>query len=105
VAYACLMYAEDSGDLLRIAVASSHRRLGLGRRLMTRILDRARDLGLQQVLLEVGAGNEAAIELYAELGFAEIDRRPRYYADGEDAVVMRALLNTRTPSAVQAGDG
>jgi ribosomal-protein-alanine acetyltransferase len=105
VGYACLMYAADSGDLLRIAVASSHRRLGLGRRLMTTILDRARDVGLQQVLLEVGAGNQAAIALYAGHGFAEIDRRSRYYPDGEDGVVMRALLNTRSASAVRVGDG
>jgi ribosomal-protein-alanine N-acetyltransferase len=96
VGYVSLMYAGDSGDLLRIAVAVTHRRLGLASRMLTRILDRAREQNLQQVLLEVSADNDAALALYAGHGFAEIDRRSEYYPSGEAAVVMRVLLNTRT---------
>jgi ribosomal-protein-alanine N-acetyltransferase len=40
-------------------------------------------------MLEVAAGNESALELYGGFGFAEISRRRGYYADGEDAVIMR----------------
>jgi ribosomal-protein-alanine N-acetyltransferase len=40
------------------------------------------------MLLEVGARNLAALALYTDEGFVEIDRRRRYYRDDEDAVVM-----------------
>jgi ribosomal-protein-alanine N-acetyltransferase len=42
-----------------------------------------------RVLLEVREDNEAALGLYAQSGFVEIDRRPRYYRDGAAAVVMQ----------------
>ena len=48
--------------------------------------------GADRMLLEVGAGNAAALGLYAAAGFVEIDRRPRYYRDGADAVVLRLPL-------------
>ena len=39
--------------------------------------------------LEVRASNEPAKNLYKKLGFQEIGRRKRYYADNnEDALVM-----------------
>ena len=46
------------------------------------------------MMLEVSAGNEAAIAFYVRRGFAELAPRPRYYRDGADALVLsRALIN------------
>jgi ribosomal-protein-alanine N-acetyltransferase len=73
----------DAADLQRIAVHPAHRRRGLARALLAAV---AEDAG--RMLLEVSAGNTAALAFYAEEGFVEIDRRPRYYRDGSDAVVM-----------------
>lgn len=42
--------------------------------------------------LEVRAGNVGAQELYAALGFRSLGVRPRYYSDGEDAVIMEGPL-------------
>jgi ribosomal protein S18 acetylase RimI-like enzyme len=42
-----------------------------------------------RVLLEVSARNDGALAFYATEGFTEIDRRPAYYRDGSDAVVMQ----------------
>jgi len=83
VGYAVTMRAGDLVDLQRIVVAASHRRRGLAREL----LDAVRQ---PRMLLEVSASNDAAIAFYTAQGFEEIDRRPRYYRDGADAVVMRA---------------
>ncbi|GAA1552687.1 ribosomal protein S18-alanine N-acetyltransferase [Kribbella lupini] len=77
---------EDPVDLLRIAVDPAYRRTGLGRRLLAAALDSQR---ARTVLLEVAAGNDAAIGLYAGFGFREISRRRGYYTGGEDAVVMQ----------------
>jgi ribosomal-protein-alanine N-acetyltransferase len=82
VGYAVTMRAGDLVDLQRIAVAASHRRRGLARRL----LDSVRQ---PLMLLEVSATNEVALAFYDAQGFEVIDRRPHYYRDGTDAVVMR----------------
>ncbi|MND05848.1 ribosomal-protein-alanine N-acetyltransferase [compost metagenome] len=55
----------------------------------------ARDYGAQTILLEVRPSNQAAIELYASAGFAEIGRRRGYYPAGnerEDAIVLQLEL-------------
>jgi ribosomal-protein-alanine N-acetyltransferase len=41
------------------------------------------------MFLEVAADNAAALEFYAQAGFVEVGRRPRYYANGADALVLR----------------
>ena len=45
------------------------------------------------MLLEVSAANGSAIAFYTAEGFAEIDRRRRYYRDGSDALVLRRQLS------------
>jgi ribosomal protein S18 acetylase RimI-like enzyme len=83
---------EDPVDLLRVAVDPAYRRTGLGRQLLAAALD---EHSTRTVLLEVAAGNEAAIGLYAGFGFAEISRRRGYYTGGEDAVIMQRVGETR----------
>ncbi|MFD7158304.1 GNAT family N-acetyltransferase [Kribbella sp. NPDC059898] len=78
--------ALDVVEVLRIAVAPEQRRTGVGGQLMVMALDRCAG---RTVLLEVAAGNESAIGLYAGFGFVEISRRRGYYPGGEDAVIMR----------------
>ena len=86
VGYAVTMSAGDVTDLQRIGVHPDHRRRGLARALLAAALGAA---GHDRMLLEVGAGNAGAIAFYRAAGFAEIDRRRRYYRDGSDAVVMQ----------------
>lgn len=73
-------------ELIDVAVAPTARREGLGRRLVEHL--RADVPEALAVHLEVRAGNAAAIGLYRALGFVEVGRRRRYYADGEDALLL-----------------
>lgn len=85
-----------AADVQTIAVAAEKRGKGLGRKLMDRLLEVAKQSGAEQVFLEVKASNVSAIALYRSLGFAQIDLRKGYYQpSGEDALVMR--LQVRQP--------
>ena len=68
----------------------------------TALLDRAeveiRALGATRMLLEVRVSNVAAMKLYLERGFSGLYARPRYYPDGEDALVMEKILTAEAPS-------
>jgi ribosomal-protein-alanine N-acetyltransferase len=53
----------------------------------------ARAAGAAAMFLEVAESNAAARALYGGLGFAPVGRRPRYYENGEDALVLRRALD------------
>ena len=90
--YAVSARAGDVADLQRVAVAPEARGRGVASSLVSTLLDTARRDGASRVLLEVADDNEAALALYARHGFAEIDRRPAYYRDGRDALVLELSL-------------
>jgi ribosomal-protein-alanine acetyltransferase len=78
--------------VLKIAVLPEHRRRGLARRLMAAAEGHAHDMAGETLTLEVRPSNRSAIALYAALGYAVVGRRPAYYPDGEDAMVMTKHL-------------
>jgi ribosomal-protein-alanine N-acetyltransferase len=85
--------AADEVHLTDLGVREAWRRRGIGRALVSALLDEASAVQARVVLLEVRASNAIALALYAGLGFSELDRRSRYYSDtGEDAVVMQLSL-------------
>jgi len=66
----------------------SSRRKGLGKTLLTHILEDARKRKIKKVTLEVRRSNRPAQNLYEQFGFKKIAIRPHYYHDtGEDAIV------------------
>jgi N6-L-threonylcarbamoyladenine synthase len=79
-----------SSDIQTIGIALESRGQGLGRKLMQQLIAKAKELGSEQLMLEVRADNQAAISLYLDLGFVQIDVRKRYYQPaGVDALIMR----------------
>lgn len=82
----------DEAELMSIAVAPEARGRGVARVLLRRFLDEVAREGAHSVVLEVRASNAAARALYAKFGFALLDTRRAYYADGEDALSHRLLL-------------
>jgi [ribosomal protein S18]-alanine N-acetyltransferase len=90
--YTLFWHVVDEIHLLDVAVASSHRRRGLGRVLLEDLLAYARTHAAAKVLLEVRVGNAAAIALYRAFHFEDLHVRKRYYDDGEDALEMMLTL-------------
>jgi [ribosomal protein S18]-alanine N-acetyltransferase len=92
VAFCEAMQGVGEAEILAIEVAQSHRRQGLALSLLKELFDWARQNKRSAVWLEVRASNDAAIKLYLRMGFLQISTRKRYYADGEDALVMKYSL-------------
>jgi putative acetyltransferase len=72
-------------------VASSHRRLGIGRALLDRAVEWAEDVGVEKLELHVFPHNEPAIRLYEQFGFEREGLRRAHYRRGRelvDAVLM-----------------
>ena len=90
--YAVASFAGDIAELQRIGVDAGSRRSGVASALLREVVRRAPGTGADRMLLEVRADNAGALAFYAARDFVEIDRRPRYYRDGTDAVVMRLPL-------------
>lgn len=85
--------AADELHVTDLGVAAAFRRRGLARYLVRDLRASGEHSGARVILLEVRESNAAALALYAGVGFVELDRRARYYADsGEDAVVMQLEL-------------
>jgi N6-L-threonylcarbamoyladenine synthase len=92
----------DEVHVLAVAVVPERRRRGIARALVLAALARAAGEGAARAHLEVRAGNAPALSLYRGLGFAEVGRRPRYYTDGEDALLLTAPLEAAPESAARA---
>ena len=89
VGYGGLWLCIDEAHITTLAVAPDARRNGIGKAIMVQLLSRAQEQGMVCSTLEVRAGNEAAIELYRDIGYRETSHRRAYYPDNkEDAVVM-----------------
>lgn len=84
--------AAGEAELLRIAVGPSARRQGLGRALLSVAETDLRCSGIHSLHLEVRVTNLAARALYEAEGWRRSGHRPRYYRDGEDAVLYSKEL-------------
>jgi len=89
VGYFVAWFLNQEVHLLNIAVASSHQKKGLGRRMMRYLLDMAKRELKHLITLEVRESNAAAIELYRSFGFTRVGvRREYYHDDNENALLM-----------------
>lgn len=80
----------DEAEILTFGVGP--RRQGIATGLLRHAMAALRGLGVGVLHLEVAAGNDAARALYAKAGFAPAGVRPRYYADGGDALMLRRVM-------------
>ena len=78
----------DLATFQRIAVAAPVRRTGIASTLLARVEAEASARHADRIMLEVRDDNAGALAFYARQGFSELDRRPRYYADGTTAIIL-----------------
>lgn len=76
------------GHVKDLAVHPDRRGEGVGRTLLSAALRTLAGLSAKTVKLEVRESNERAQKLYEKFGFEPLRRVPRYYDDGEDALIL-----------------
>ena len=91
-AFAIMHFGDDVAHLNLLAVASAHRRQGLGRRLMGWLTATAIEAGVFRINLELRTGNEPARVFYERLGFDERGVVQGYYQGREAALRMSRRL-------------
>lgn len=91
--YGGMSYVLDECYIFNVAVDPTHRGMGLGETLVSRLIDEARALDMSFISLEVRVGNSPAIALYEKHGFRTVGIRKNYYeAPKEDALLMTVFL-------------
>lgn len=88
IGYAGYWRLPDEAHITTIAIDPAWRGRRLGEWLVIHLLADAVAHGEERAGLEVRPSNAPARTLYEKYGFEVVKRRRRYYADGEDAVVM-----------------
>jgi len=92
VGYLFAMWIFDEMHVNKIAVAESERRQGVADALMAECFAFARMNDIRTISLEVRQSNLGAQAFYRHLEFESSYIRPRYYPDGEAAVVMTRVV-------------
>ena len=88
--FSCMM---DEGEIIRIATAPKERRKGIAKLLFSDLKKNCLAQGVDKWMLDVRAGNDAALACYRKLGFCEDGRRKDFYKDPvEDAILMSCEL-------------
>ncbi len=97
VGYLFAMYFDDEMHINKIAVDEARRRKGIALALMAKCFEFAASRDIRVISLEVRQSNLAAQRFYERLEFNSLYIRPRYYPDGESAVVMVRELDRPPP--------
>ena len=87
--------AAHKGHIYGVYVTASHQGQGIGRQLLARLIEKAKqNPSLEQILLAVATSQMAAAHLYRSLGFEAYGREPRALKIGsayvdEDFMILR----------------
>ena len=79
---------EHTGWIATLGVLPEYRRRGIAKTLLLACEEHMR---MPKMRLSVRRTNQPAIELYATLGYHRSDVWPKYYFDGEDALVLEKI--------------
>lgn len=91
--YCGFLFVLDEAEIPNVCVKESARKRGVGKQMMTVLMEDAKRLGMAMLYLEVRESNTAARTLYKSLGFEENGIRKNFYEHPvEHAVLMSKAL-------------
>ena len=91
--YCGFLYVLDEAEIPNVCVKEAARKRGIGKRMMSVLMEEAKHLGIAVLFLEVRESNLAARRLYETLGFEVNGIRKNFYEQPvEHAVLMSKTL-------------
>ena len=98
IGYGVMSVGAGEAHILNLCIGEVYRCRGVGRRLLTYLIERGTASGMGEAFLEVRPSNTSAIRLYLSLGFEQVGMRRGYYqavGGREDAAVLKLALRPR----------
>ena len=86
----------DELHITFIAVDPMNQRKGIGKFLLSDLIQRSKSLQINHILLEVKQNNEPAKALYNSMGFKTVGKRSNFYQDGSDALLLNKETHNRS---------
>lgn len=65
---------DNTARIMRVSVHQDYRRMGMGRGITAQLVKTARQIGYTRILVETTDTWQAAIQLYQDFGFVEVDQ-------------------------------
>lgn len=88
VGYAGLWKPLDEGHITNLVTKKDRRKEHIGTKMLEELINIAKRNNLKSLTLEVNIHNDIAIKLYQKYNFKEIGKRPKYYYNTDDALIM-----------------
>ena len=101
IGYGVMSVGAGEAHILNLCIGDLYRCKGVGRRLLTYLIERGAAAGMSEAFLEVRPSNTSAIRLYLSVGFEQVGMRRGYYqavGGREDAAVLKLALRPRRNS-------
>jgi [ribosomal protein S18]-alanine N-acetyltransferase len=101
IGYGVMSVGAGEAHVLNLCISEVYRCRGVGKQLLTYLIDRGAATGMSEVFLEVRPSNTSAIRLYLSIGFEQVGMRRGYYqavGGREDAAVLKLALRPRRGS-------
>ena len=103
IGYGVMSVGAGEAHILNLCIGELHRCRGVGKRLLTYLVERGTAAGMGEAFLEVRPSNTSAIRLYLSVGFEQVGMRRGYYqavGGREDAAVLKLALRSRRGARV-----
>jgi ribosomal-protein-alanine N-acetyltransferase len=101
IGYGVMSVGAGEAHILNLCISELSRCKGVGRQLLTYLIERGAAAGMSEAFLEVRPSNTSAIRLYQSVGFEQVGMRRGYYqavGGREDAAVLKLALRPRRNS-------
>jgi len=88
VGYVGVFLRDKNAEIINLFVSSAYRGLGIGKKLMEKVIDACNNKRISIIILEVREGNEKALQMYEDLGFKFQEVIENYYKNDDNALLL-----------------
>lgn len=92
VGFAGIIITPIDVEITNIVTKKSNRKKGIGKLLLDKLIEMAKQTEFETISLEVNEKNKVAIYLYENSGFEKIGIRKKYYNGIDNAIIMTKVL-------------